>query len=146
MFDTLLVPLDGSDRAEAVLPYVEGLASCFGAMVVLLQVVEPGVAFTTPYDVYPELNLEAIEQRKEAGESYLAKVAGRLAEKKIESQLRIEVGPVVQTILEVAAAEQAELIAMASHGRTGLGRVLYGSVASGVLHGADRPLFLIRSI
>ena len=45
----------------------------------------------------------------------------------------------------MAARENADLIAMASHGRTGLGRVFYGSVAAGVLHRADRPLLLIRA-
>ncbi|MCB0137738.1 MAG: universal stress protein, partial [Caldilineaceae bacterium] len=54
-------------------------------------------------------------------------------------------GPVVTAILDVAEREKADLIAMASHGRTGLSRVFYGSVAAGILHKADRPLLLIRA-
>ena len=57
----------------------------------------------------------------------------------------VETGPVVSVILDVAEREGATLIAMASHGRTGLGRVFYGSVAEGILHKADRPLLLIRA-
>jgi nucleotide-binding universal stress UspA family protein len=56
-----------------------------------------------------------------------------------------EEGPVVRTILDVAQRENVDLIAMASHGRTGLARVYYGSVAAGVLHQVDRPLLLIRA-
>lgn len=55
-------------------------------------------------------------------------------------------GPVVEEIAQSAEREEADLIAMASHGRTGLARVFYGSVAAGVLHRLDRPLFLIRSL
>jgi nucleotide-binding universal stress UspA family protein len=54
-------------------------------------------------------------------------------------------GPVVETIINVAEREGADLTAMASHGRTGLERVFYGSVAVGVLHHVDRPLLLVRS-
>ena len=57
----------------------------------------------------------------------------------------VEQGPVVGTILNVAEREQVDLIAMASHGRTGLARVFYGSVAAGILQQVDRPLLLIRS-
>jgi nucleotide-binding universal stress UspA family protein len=55
-------------------------------------------------------------------------------------------GPTAKKILEMSEQEEADLIAMASHGRTGLARVFYGSVAAGVLHSADRPLLLIRSV
>jgi len=58
---------------------------------------------------------------------------------------RVEIGPVVETIITVAEGEGADLIAMASHGRTGLSRVFYGSIAAGVLQRVDRPLLLIRS-
>jgi nucleotide-binding universal stress UspA family protein len=63
----------------------------------------------------------------------------------LDAAICVEDGPVVETILRVAERYEAGLIAMASHGRTGLGRVFYGSVAAGVLHGADRPLLLVRS-
>jgi nucleotide-binding universal stress UspA family protein len=56
-----------------------------------------------------------------------------------------EVGPVVSTILCVAQREAVDLIAMASHGRSGLSRAFYGSVAAGVLNQVDRPMLLIRA-
>ena len=64
----------------------------------------------------------------------------------IEVETRVSDGPAVATIINVAEHVDADLIAMTSHGRTGLARVFYGSVAAGVLHRIDRPLLLIRSL
>ena len=145
MYKKILVPLDGSTRAEAILPHVEDLASCYDATVVLLQIVEPIVAYSSPYDAYPELSMDHSERRTEEANEYLASWAARLAEKAIETVVRSEHGPVVKTILAVASEEEADLLAMASHGRSGLSRVFYGSVSAGVLQRIDRPLLLVRS-
>lgn len=145
MYKKILVPLDGSTRAEAIMPHVENIASCYGATVVLLQIVEPIIAYSSPYDAYPELNIDQSEQRTEEAEEYLAGWAEKLAAKGIETAVRSEHGPVVMTILDVAGEEEVDLVAMASHGRSGLSRVFYGSVSSGVLQRIDRPLLLVRS-
>jgi nucleotide-binding universal stress UspA family protein len=79
-------------------------------------------------------------------EDYLATRQGEFREKGIEARSEVVAGPVVQTIIDAAIRHEADLIAMASHGRSGLARVFYGSVAAGVLHRADRPLLLIRSV
>ncbi|MEJ2012567.1 MAG: universal stress protein [Anaerolineales bacterium] len=96
MFEKILVPLDGSARAEAILPTVESLALEF-------------------------------------------------REKGVETETVLAQGSVVETIIQTAVEHDVELIAMASHGRTGLQRVFYGSVAAGVLQSVDRPLLLVRS-
>jgi nucleotide-binding universal stress UspA family protein len=83
--------------------------------------------------------------RGEEVDNYLAGWQGEFREKGIEARRMVERGPVVETIINVAKREGADLIAMASHGRTGLERVFYGSVAVGVLHHVDRPLLLVRS-
>jgi len=70
---------------------------------------------------------------------------GEFREKGIEARTRIAYGPVVEAILNAAEREGADLIAIASHGRSGLPQVFYGSVAAGVLHRVDRPPLLIRS-
>ena len=70
---------------------------------------------------------------------------GEFREKGIEARTRVVYGPVVQAIIDAAEGKDADLIAMASHGRSGLSGVFYGSVAAGVLHRVDRPLLLIRS-
>jgi nucleotide-binding universal stress UspA family protein len=87
-----------------------------------------------------------LEQWTREAETYLAARQGEFREKGIKVRSRVIPGPVVETIINVAEQEGADLIAMASHGRTGLPRVFYGSVAAGVLHRVDRPLLIIRSL
>lgn len=145
MFSKILVPLDGSKRAETILPYVEQLAQQNDAAVVLLQVLEPGAALVTPYDMVPYFDAEAIEQRKQEATTYLAGLCGEIGAEGVKMKKYVEQGPIVRTILDVAERESVRLIAMASHGRTGLARVFYGSVAAGVLHQADRPLLIVRA-
>ena len=145
MYKKILVPLDGSTRAEAIIPHVEDLASCYDATVVLLQIVEPIIAYTSPYDAYPELSMDHSERRAEEVNEYLSRWADKLGEKAIKTVVRSEHGPVVKTIIDVASEEEVDLLAMASHGRSGLSRVFYGSVSAGVLQRVDRPLLLVRS-
>jgi len=145
MYKKILVPLDGSTRAEAIIPHVEDLASCYDATVVLLQIIEPIIAYTSPYDAYPELSMDHSERRAEEANEYLSRWADKLGEKSIETVVRSEHGPVVKPIIDVASEEEVDLLAMASHGRSGLSRVFYGSVSAGVLQRVDRPLLLVRS-
>ena len=145
MCKTILVPMDGSKRAEAILPHVEEVAHRFKARVVLLQVVESHPVVTTPGVESFELNLEGRRQQTNKADAYLAGLQGEFREKNIKARRFVEHGPVVETILNVALREGADLIAMASHGRGGMSRVFYGSIAAGVLQRVDRPLLLIRS-
>jgi nucleotide-binding universal stress UspA family protein len=145
MYNTILVPLDGSGRAEAILPHVEDLAHRFQAKVIFMQIVEPVVIVGGPHEFYGQMYKEQMEQNTEAAKSYLTRWQGEFREKGIEAKIRVENGSVVETIISVAKDESADLIAMASHGRSGLANVFYGSVAAGVLHRIDRPLLLVRS-
>jgi nucleotide-binding universal stress UspA family protein len=143
MYSTILVPLDGSKRAEAILPHVENMALCYSSKVILLQVIEPLPLLIDGVNPIPDMVDH--EHHLKAAQAYLAARQGEFKEKGIGVKTVITQGPIVSEIINVAAAEGAELIAMASHGRTGLARVFYGSVAAGVLHRVDRPLLLIRA-
>jgi nucleotide-binding universal stress UspA family protein len=145
MYSTILVPLDGSKRAEEILYHVEELALRYGATVVFLQVVDPVSPRATSVEVYPVLEQSDLESRRRKAASYLAAQAGEFREKGIATRACVVHGPVVEAIIDAAEREKADLVALASHGRTGLSRVFYGSVAAGVLHRADRPLLLVRS-
>lgn len=145
MYNAILVPLDGSKRAERILPHVEAVAQKFGARLHLLQVIEPMVVGMSPYDAGSLFVVEEIERRTQEAKAYLAGLAGEMAAKKIQTQSHVEYGPVVPTILEIADQHNVDLIAMASHGHTGLARVFYGSVAAGILNRADRPLLVIHA-
>lgn len=145
MYKTILVPLDGSKRAERILPYVEELAQKFGAKLVLLQVVEPTVVMAAPYDMGHYYDVNQLERMNEEAKKYLGGLQGEMTAKGITTEYLVDNGPVVTAVLEEAVRKDADLIAMASHGRSGLSRAFYGSVASGILHQADRPLLLIRA-
>lgn len=145
MYEIILVPLDGSPRAETILPHVEELAIARKSKVIFLQVIEPSTLLVTPYDMVPYYDAELAERIVEEAKIYLAGRQGEFREKGIDAETVVVQGPVVQTILDIAEQKNAQLIAMASHGRTGMARVFYGSVAAGVLHSAELPLLLVRS-
>ncbi len=150
MYHCILVPLDGSKRAEAILPHVEELAMRFGAKVIFLHVVEPPPIVTDSEIIdsgasYLEGFQEQMEEMTKQAGLYLENVQGEFREKGIESRVHVGYGPVVEGVINIARSQDADLIAIASHGRTGLSRVFYGSVTAGVLHRADRPLLVIRS-
>ncbi len=145
MYATILVPLDGSKRAELILPHVEKLARSHKSRLILLQVLEPPPLVTDATAPYAVQYGQDLEQLKKRAENYLAGLAGEFQEKKIQARTRVENGQVVDAIINAAQRDEADLIALASHGRSGLSRVFYGSVAAGVLHHIDRPLLLIRS-
>lgn len=144
MYDRILVLLDGSTRAETILPHVKHLATLSGSKVILLQVVEPMAPAATTYDVMPHYEADLAELWTQEAQEYLESVQEDFRQLGIETKIVIAHGPVVRSILNAARDEKADLIAMASHGRTGLASVFYGSKAAGVLQQIDRPLLLVR--
>jgi nucleotide-binding universal stress UspA family protein len=145
MYRYILVPLDGSERAEAILPHVEELAKRYDAQVILLQVVEALPRHLGPGGTVVALEQQELERHTEQALSYLTALREGFRAKDIDARTSIYYGPVVPAIIRAAECECADLIAMASHGRSGMSQVFYGSVAVGVLHSVDRPLLLVRS-
>ena len=144
MYQKILVPLDGSKRADKIIPHVEGLAKRYKAKVIFLQVIEYKT-IPTAESAFISLSNQEFEEAKERTEKHLKGLQGEFREKNIESRTHVTYGPVVEGIINLAAQEGVDLIALASHGRGGLSRVFYGSVAAGLLHRVDRPLLIIRS-
>ena len=142
MYESILVPLDGSECAEEILPHVEELVSRLDAEVVLLRVVDNAPASVTT--TAAQLRKEDVESEQKEAESYLAEQAQKLRDKGMEVRTSLLYGSAVGAIIEAAKNESVDLIAMGSHGRSGLGHAFYGSVALGVLHRVDRPLLLVR--
>jgi nucleotide-binding universal stress UspA family protein len=144
MYKTILVPLDGSKLAETALPHAESLATQYGATLILLTVVSaPPIAGREPSDIgLFQQNMDDL--RKEA-ERYLKGLKGEFREKRIEVEIRVGLDPVVAEIVHTAEERAVDLVIIASHGRSGLGRFFFGSVAAGVLNRIERPLMVIRS-
>lgn len=137
MFKKILVPLDGSKLAENILPKVEKIWECCQAEVHLLQVV-------VSYKVDPEEEKTERKQLMREAQAYLDKIAARLRGKNIETFTAVALGKDAIQICDYAAKKKFDLIAMASHGRSGLGRWALGSVADKVLNCSDVPVLLIR--
>jgi len=145
MYKKILVPLDGSHRSEKILPHVEALAERYGCEVIFLRVVR-----------YPQLNAynsmelgtyhKNCEEIVESTRAQLNLLAGEFREKGIDTDIHVTAGSIVREIVDMAVSEDVDLITMSSHGRSGLSRVFYGSVAAGVLHQIDRPILMIRSL
>ncbi len=146
MYKTILVPLDGSPLAETILPHVEELAGLCGASVIFLNVIQlPHIMDKgTTYEGLPQKTAADVDAQEVEARRYLDELTARKVAKGLHVRGQVEYGPIVATILRVAAEEAADLIAMASHGRGGLTDVYYGSVAAGILQRIDRPLLIVR--
>ena len=141
-----LLPLDGSEAGETAVAYVEELAVRLKMEVTLLQVVEPKYiaigAEPWDYSPYRQEWLEAMEQSARA---YLGGIEQRLNAKGIVVNSRIESGVATERILEVAEQISADVIAMSTHGRSGVARWAIGSVADRLAHAGNIPLILVRA-
>jgi nucleotide-binding universal stress UspA family protein len=145
MYRTILVPVDGSKRAEAILSHVEHLVKDNNARVIFLKVEEDALLLERDEVVNTERYLEAYQQRLELSNAYLNTLKDKFLGQGINAATQMVSGSVVKAILGVAEETGADLIALATHGFGGLARVSYGSVAAGVLQAARIPILLIRS-
>jgi len=153
MYKTIVVPLDSSKRAESILPHVEELFAVKRGKLILLHVIEPTafspLAPASPARLSvmtPESYIQQVKKMHTHAEEYLASVQAALKERGIEAEALIEAGSAAERIVHVAEEREADLIAIASHGLTGLSRVFFGSVAAAVLNRSKTPLLLIRSV
>jgi nucleotide-binding universal stress UspA family protein len=145
MYNRILVPLDGSKRAEAILPHAEEMANRYGAEIIFLCVEELFVMLEWDEVVDLENCREKFNARKETSEAYLAQFKTEFQDKGVRADARVVHGPVVKSILTAAEDMDVDIVLMASHGLGGLHRTFYGSVTAGVLQKIDRPLLIIRT-
>jgi nucleotide-binding universal stress UspA family protein len=143
MYNKILVPLDGSTYSECVLDHVKAFASgCNVKDVVIMYVVEP----INPgmYEVPAQVIEDAAVKGKEFGNQYLAKVATGLKAAGLSVEAVLLNGQVSATILDYAAQNGVDLIAMSTHGRSGFSRWVMGSVADKIVRHSPVPVLLVR--
>lgn len=145
MYKKILVPLDSSTRSEAILPHVEELALASQAEVLLLGVVE-GIPMPLVEGMSVDSSFQAYKHQTKELDRYLTTKRDALRQKNIPTEAQVGHGAIVETIINCAEEQAVDLIAMASHGRTGMSQAFYGSVASAVLHRVQHPLLLVRSL
>ena len=142
MYKKILVPLDGSPLAEAALPHAEAIAKSEGAEIVLLRV--PMMPTTEFFAREPTLAVKIHEEEQAEAIKYINMKVEELKKDHIKVTAVTQEGPVPDTILSVAEETHADMIAMSTHGRTGIQRWLMGSVADRVVHHAHIPVMLIH--
>ena len=138
----VMVPLDGSPVAESIIPFIADIAGPLDMEIVLLRVVTP-VAVQAGAPVPGVIQDEVAAKTTEARD-YLARVAAELWQRGIRAQVRVRTGTPVHEILAATRECVANFIAMTTHGRSGLSRLLFGSVAEAVLRLADIPVLVMR--
>jgi nucleotide-binding universal stress UspA family protein len=140
----ILVPLDGSSRAERALPVVTPIAAALGSEVILFQVPIVYVSgWMTGEWILPVQGVLATAEQD--AQVYLSYVANRLKQQGVSVSTATQIGAVAECIIEHAEANRVDLIAMCTHGRTGLRRWTLGSVADRVLRAGRVPILLVRA-
>ncbi len=142
MYKRVLLPLDGSMVAGAIVPFLLEIAGPLDMDVTLLRVVVPASPMVV--ESHRDLIVDHLDTLRVEAERYLASVAADLRDKGVRVDAQVRIGDAVAEILAAARDVEADLIAMSTHGRGGLGRLLFGSVAEAVLRQADVPVFLMR--
>jgi len=143
----IIVPLDGSPASEAVIPYVGELADKLKAEVILFQAMAHLYHLTTTGKVIIQVPYteKETEQLKANTMLYLEKAGERLKAKGIPMRAEVTVGDPAEEIINLADKTGADLVAMSTHGRSGIARWALGSVADKVLHAGNTPLLLVRA-
>lgn len=147
MFNHILVPLDGSGLAESALPIALEVASKFESAITIMRVVlPPHVVSHTTGAAYASLITGLREIAYEEAESYLKAQQGSLRQQGYQVHCKVVDGePVADIILDVAEGLPVDLIVMSTHGRSGVSRWVFGSVADRILRQASIPILLVRS-
>jgi len=156
VYKKIVVPLDGSELAECILPHVEELAKGYGTEeVILVTVTEKIIAYTGVTHVVqpgaippPEPAVKvptSVGKKQRQGERYLNRVAKSLQKKGVRVGTEVLLGNPAEEIVSFAEHNGADLIAIASHGRSGLSRWVYGSVTDRILRSVCIPVLMVRA-
>jgi nucleotide-binding universal stress UspA family protein len=140
----ILVPIDGSGWSQRAIPHALDIARSNNAEIILLHVFSPP---TQPYTADIELagQTGAVDDMREWVTQYLAGVKAEVRDQNVAVQTRLmESRDVARAICQVIERENIDLVVMSTHGRTGVARLVFGSVARSVMERSDTPVLLIR--
>lgn len=142
MYKRAIVALDGSQVAEAIMPFILEIAGPLDLEVTLVRVtvpVPPTVVEGAAYVLFEDPDTAQVD-----AEEYLAPLAVELQHRGVRVKTEVRRGQAADEIVQAAREANADVIAMTTHGRSGLGRLLFGSVAEAVLRTSELPVLLIR--
>ncbi len=144
MFQSILVPLDGSQRAERAVPTAARIAHATNGTVVLLQVVSLPMEYLSSFALAPMITDESIEQELVEARSYLATLAKSESLKGLHVRTEVQFGLAGEQIMGVVESQAVDLVVLCSHGWTGFKRWALGSVAHRVIHDSHVPVLVLR--
>lgn len=144
LFEHVLIPLDGSALAEEILAPAIALGTLTNADYTLVQAIEMPTLGYAPAAQAVALDQRVLEQWRAESQGYLESVATRVRVHGSAVRTHVTIGPPAIAIMDYAREQSADLIALSTHGRGGLARLLLGSVADKVVRGADVPILLQR--
>jgi nucleotide-binding universal stress UspA family protein len=145
MYKKILVPLDGSEYSECALEHAKEMAlGCHIQNVILLYVIEP----INPgmYEVPAQVIEDASQKGKDFGRNYLAKIVARMKAEGLDVEPVLMSGSVTESILDYVKDNGVDLIAMSTHGRSGISRWVLGSVADKIVRRSSIPVLLVSPV
>jgi nucleotide-binding universal stress UspA family protein len=151
MYERILVPLDGSDVGEAALPYVRELATSpapnMKVEIILLQVIPTLTHYVASNQLATSIPYtdKEVEQIKDKAKGYLDEVAQRLKSKGVTVKTKVSTGHAAEEIIKAAEETKAGLVAMSTHGRSGISRWVLGSVTDKVLREGKVPILTVSA-
>jgi len=145
-FETLLIPLDGSALSESALEHATEFGELFGSAYHLTRVVAYPLEIASPYLPHTiQMNADILAEAKQGAADYLEEKAEQMRKRGLRVTASVAVDPqAAHGILSEAEAVGSDLVAMATHGRSGVSRVVLGSAADKVLRGTHVPVLLYR--
>jgi nucleotide-binding universal stress UspA family protein len=145
MYRRIMVPLDGSKLAECVLPHAQEIAKLSKASIELVQVIEPVELPTRGGLALSVDDIRQIESHsKKDADKYLRELVGRLKNAGIRARSKVLIGKAADSLIDYTHESNFDLIIMATHGRSGISRWIWGSVAERILHSSSIPVLIIR--
>ncbi len=147
MYQHIMVPLDGSELAECVLPHIETLAQGRNVKkVTLVRVIEPLHMYGGVESRFsPEDRQHLEEDAAKIAKDYLDQIVKRLADSGIKARSEILYGHVAEKLIDYATENEVDIIVIATHGRSGVSRWVWGSVTDRLLHASGTPILMIRA-
>ena len=147
MYQHVMVPLDGSELAECVLPHVRTIAvGCNVVKVTLVRVVEPLlIRGSVGVRISPEEKERLERQSMDDAKDYLERVVKSLKETGVAAQSEVLGGDVVNKLIDYANMNEVDLVIISTHGRSGVSRWVWGSVTDRILRAACVPVTMIRA-
>ena len=146
MYKRILVPLDGSQIAECVIPHIKAIARNSSTEVELISVVEPIDIPTRGKIAFSEDDLKSIDaEAKQEAHKYLTHIVKRLSRADVNARPVVITGKPAESLIDYAGNNDIDLIIMATHGRSGLTRWFFGSIAEKLMRAVEIPILLVKA-